>query len=345
MATPYGPKLTKLMSDYEQGKISPEDFLAGMKDPATGAAKEIMGRLPAIKKAQMAAANLTLMMEKATVAAGMLSTAFGVMGGVLQEGTIYALKEEARARGDLSRRLKVEMDVAPGAAAARGVPIVGGAIAGFIEAVHGATQRAIGTQYYQAAAGITEGAIPGWRGGVVAGQLGVVGGILHERYRFDPEAETLAQARLGIAGPGGAGGQRRAIEAAEAVAVKESVFRRSEWEKAGRSGVGVELERMKQSAAVTAQFRSPVIMGLRGELGRLEKTQQAQAERNYVMDYAKRLQPTAAATWYAAAVGPAAPGAAPPMDVEIQQLAVLQQIAAAMRDALQGLGRASDLAP
>jgi len=239
---------------------------------------------------------------------------------ILKTTTIQALQQEARARGDLSTALRSQAKFSAGAEFARGIPGIGGAIGGVIQAMHEQRQQRLGTEHMAKAAEVLERRIPQMTQSLDQASMDIAAGSLRIKYNQAPEMLAYQSTMLAIQkGKGGPGYELESIKAERTVLDEEVQARKAEnqaardaranWPRGGgkiADIAGTEQftkERLVQAEEARAKYETPTVRAKEAGFKTRKQTLEEQAGIEYGMAYFRGMTPTAAPSWQSFGVG------------------------------------------
>jgi len=162
---------------------------------------------------------------------------------------------------------------------------------------------------------VFESSIPKMHSAIDSLTVAIASGAIGIRYAFAPAEGAYQQQMLNIhTGPGGQmlqglAGQR--VEVAKRVMTEQkNVFRiesLGEWEGSSESIYEARI-RLKQAHELAAQYQTPQVLGAEKKVRGMMATLEAQAARQYQLQYYQGFGPSGGAAW--ASFGRAAPGPA-----------------------------------
>ena len=240
---------------------------------------------------------------------------------ILKTTTIQALQQEARARGDLSTALRSQAKFSAGAEFARGIPGIGGAIGGVIQAMHEQRQQRLGTEHMAKAAEVLERRIPQMTQSLDQASMDIAAGSLRIKYNQAPEMLAYQSTMLAIQkGKGGPGYELESIKAERTVLDEEVQARKAELSgvkaesQAAKPGIGLSefgivdrlkdaKERLVQAEEARAKYETPTVRAKEAGFKTRKQTLEEQAGIEYGMAYFRGMTPTAAPSWQSFGVG------------------------------------------
>ena len=342
------------------GAKSRELDLGGIQRKIDGSpiGKQINSALDAYQKSMLKAAKATTNTANATNAmqkqmyniskAGVIaSTVLGAVSSVINELTFSATKRVAQARGELSAARTMEMKHATGAGFVKGIPIVGSAVGGVMQAGHDMQQQALGTEFMARAAAVFESSIPKMDAALDNLAVSIKKGAIGIAYAFAPAEGAYAQRLLDInTGPAaqalqGLRGQRRV--AMDLLGSRQADYDTAAAQLAGRGGrkadqyaiANTAKEKLRQASELTDQYATPTVRKAEDMLRIGLATKRAQAGQEYMLDYYKGFSPTSGANW--GSFGRAGdPGGLPKIDRVVTEVELTAAIKA-LTQALEGI--------
>jgi len=348
-------RLQAAFKTSERGELTEEEAAAAFSEKGWTRFKpeEMVGALGEYTASVKKAAGATADFQKQIIKWGAIQqTITGLMNafaGGLRDYTTIIQRSILAKRGELSASLALQHAQTPGAQFIRGIPLVGGALAGVTEALHARNQQLYGTEFMARAAAVFEKSIPKMDAAIDSLATTIASGKIRLGYAFAPEEAAYQQRMLAIrTSPAGVAlqtllGQRKVAHAelhrrekevwTWQKAIREAAVIAPEKEAQYRERLTVAQERLRQSSEATAKMYAPAVMKAEKELRAGLETLRAQAGREYQLQYYRGFKPTAGLSWTSFGQAAVISRGVPPIDqavAEVELTAAIKELTAAL---------------